>query len=845
MFDMLHGLRVLDLGTGVSGPYCAKLLLDAGASVVRVEPPGGDPLRFQGPAVDDDAGAAFAFCNAGKQSVVLDYAQPDGARRLWELLRWADIVIENEAPGVLARHGFGPGDVLAACPSMVYVSITGYGQTGPRRDWRISELTIGAAGGMVDLNGAEDREPIAYPGHVMGIWSGAAAAAGALAAWRHVRRTGIGQHVDVSMQEAIASTLFLYYADYEYTGAIQPRGQRELLEAADGDLYLRWVGSPDWDEFAIAMDTLELATRPELGPPSGQALHSDEIMRLLGETVRTNTRQHWREVGMEHGFLTGLLQRPDEVFACPHLAARDFFDELPLASGRRLPFPGIPYTVDRDRPAPRRTVPRPGQHSDAVFAALPAADAPAPAPPSPGAASRPALDGVRILDNGVFQAGTLPARILADLGAEVIRVENYLSPDVVRNAPQPDGEAAAGFWERGGIHHEQHRNKRYGVGLDITTADGRDAFLRLAASCDVVLDNHPYDVFERLGLSWEALREANPDLVFVSTSGYGATGPFRRMRALGMVLELATLSWFNGYPGEKPRRGNPPVVDHVVAYHVAFLILAGIERRDRTGDGAWIDIAQYEVGANLAGDLLLSEAAGHPVERRGSDYPGHLLDECFPGAGRDRWLAVSIPDRPALDRVAALLGASGAMPLTADDLRPHLGAWSRARDPLDAATQLQAIDVPASPVNNVRDLLLDDHLRARDFFWLIDHDPVQAPVGARAWPGSGVRLTGAPAPPVCRAPMLGEHNRLLATRLMGYTEAEYEALQARGVFGSVPLAADAIPAKQDLASRTELSAWSYPWRAREMDPHYHERLRERFGRFGASARRAPPDRSPR
>ena len=359
MFDLLDGLRVLDLGTGVSGPYCAKLLLDAGASVVRVEPPGGDPLRSVGPPVEDGAGAAFAFCNAGKQSVVLDYAQPDGARRLWDLLRWADIVIENEAPGVLARHGFGPGDVLAARPSLVYVSITGYGQTGPRRDWRITELTIGAAGGMVDLNGADDREPIAYPGNVMAIWGGAAAAAGALAAWRHARRTGVGQHVDVSMQEAIASTLFLFYADYEYTGAIQPRGQRELLEASDGDLYLRWVGSPDWDEFAIAMDTLELATRPELGPPDGQALHFDEIMRLLGETVKTNTREHWRDVAMEHGFLTGPLQRPDEVFACPHLAARDFFDELRLASGRGLRLPRHPL---HRGPRP----PRPAPHGPSL-----------------------------------------------------------------------------------------------------------------------------------------------------------------------------------------------------------------------------------------------------------------------------------------------------------------------------------------------------------------------------------------------------------------------------------------------------------------------------------------------
>ena len=227
MFEMLRGVHVLDLGSGVSGPYCGKLLIDAGASVIRVEPPNGDPLRQEGPFVDDetrDAGAAFAFCNAGKQSVVLDYTNPDDADRLWQLIEWADILIENEAPGTLGRHGFGLDEVLAACPTLVYVSITPYGQSGPLRGWKASELTIGAACGVVDLNGAEDREPIGYPGHMMGIWSGAAAALGALGAFRHARLTGQGQHVDVSMLEAFATCHFLFYADYEYTGALQPRG---------------------------------------------------------------------------------------------------------------------------------------------------------------------------------------------------------------------------------------------------------------------------------------------------------------------------------------------------------------------------------------------------------------------------------------------------------------------------------------------------------------------------------------------------------------------------------------------------------------------------------------------
>ncbi|PZC43008.1 MAG: Crotonobetainyl-CoA:carnitine CoA-transferase CaiB [Chloroflexi bacterium] len=835
MFGLLRDLRVVDLGNGVSGPYCAKLLCDAGATVVHVEPPDGDPSRRDGPFIDEDAGdcgAAFAFCNAGKQSVVLDYTTADGARRLWQLLAWADIVIENEQPGTLARFGFGADAVLKAHPSIVYVSITGYGQTGPLRDWKITELTIGATAGMVDLNGAEDREPIRYPGHVMGIWSGAAAAMGALAAWRHARRTGVGQHVDVSMLEAFATCHFLFYADYEYTGAIQPRDQRELIEASDGDLYLRWVTSPPWDEFAVVMDSLELVTRPELNPPNGMTLHADEIMRIIEERVRTETRQHWLEVGLEHGFLTGILQRPDEVFACTHLNARDFFDELAVGAAATVPFPGIPYTVDGERPKTRRTVPTLGQHTEEFFTGLSEQrrrEAPTLDETTTG---RVALEGLRILDNGVFQAGTLPARMLADLGAEIVRVENYASPEGMRWAPQPDGESGALFWEQGGLHHEQHRNKRYGVGLDVKKEEGREAFLRLAASCDVVLDNHPYDVFQRLGLTWEDLQRVNPDLVFVSTSGYGAHGPYAKMRALGMVLELATVSWFNGYRGEKPRRGNPPIMDHVVAYHIAFLILAAIEQRDRSGAGAWIDVAQYEVGVNLVGDLYVAEALGQAVERTGNDRPGELLAGCFEGAGPDRWLAVSVEDSAAMERVRELVG-DARLDAGADveRLRDAVARWCKSRAPIDAARELQAIDVAASPVNNIRDLLLDDHLRDRDFFWLVDHAPEQERVGARAFPGGGVRLTHTPARLDCRAPMLGEHNRVVATTLMGYSEAEYESLQERGVFGTRPAAADAIPAKQDLAARTGLSAWSYPWKAREMDPDFKERLRRRFGRF--------------
>jgi crotonobetainyl-CoA:carnitine CoA-transferase CaiB-like acyl-CoA transferase len=289
-------------------------------------------------------------------------------------------------------------------------------------------------------------------------------------------------------------------------------------------------------------------------------------------------------------------------------------------------------------------------------------------------------------------------------------------------------------------------------------------------------------------------------------------------------------------------------MDHVVAYHIAFLILAALEQRDRNGAGAWIDVAQYEIGVNLVGDLYVSEALGTAVERSGSDRPDELLAGCFASAGADRWLAVSVRDQAEAERLSRLVGGGAERELgDVDALRAALEEWSAELAPIEAAVRLQAIGVAASPVNNIRDLLLDDQLRQREFFWLVEHEAVQERVGARAFPGSGVRLTATPARLVSRAPMLGEHNRMIATSLMGYEEAEFEMLEARGVFGTVPLAAAAVPAKQDLPARTGLSAWSYPTRAREVDAQYKTRLRERFGHFAddqSHAEGAPERESP-
>jgi len=372
---LLDGLKVLDLGVLAAGPYCAKLLSDAGADVIHVEGPrSGDPSRALGPFAPDDTehrlSATFAFLNANKRSVTLDLTHPEGAAVLWDLVGWADILVENFRPGTLARHGYSTEALLARRPALVQVSISNYGQSGPYRDFAATELTLQAMAGMMDGNGDEDREPLRYPGLIAQYMAGANVSYAALAARRHARRTGRGQQVDVSIQESVATTYYSLYADYQYTGALQARGQKDLYTAADGLLMARWGPSRTWDEFVLAVEAPELAVDPALQPPLGMTTNSRQLAEVLSEHMQSRTRREWFARMLEHGMTAGMLQSLDEVLACPHLGARSFFDGLATPSGRKTAFPGLPYVVDGHRPHVDRAAPDLGEHNDEVYGGL-------------------------------------------------------------------------------------------------------------------------------------------------------------------------------------------------------------------------------------------------------------------------------------------------------------------------------------------------------------------------------------------------------------------------------------------------------------------------------------------
>jgi benzylsuccinate CoA-transferase BbsF subunit len=437
------------------------------------------------------------------------------------------------------------------------------------------------------------------------------------------------------------------------------------------------------------------------------------------------------------------------------------------------------------------------------------------------------------------QAGTFPARLLADFGAEVIRVENYARPDLSRNSVFPDGKASDPYWENGGTYHEQHRNKAFCVGLDVRIPEGREAFLRLVRRSDIVLDSHPPGVMDKLGLDYQSCKSARPDIIYVSTSGYGYHGPFATVRSYGMMTEIMCGSgWLNGYAGEAPRRGACPLTDHPSTYHGAFLMMAALVHRKRTGKGCWVDISQYEIATNIFGDAHFAHAIGAAVpERIGSVDPASPFSGVFPCEGYERWIAVSVTSQAGWAGLCGLLGLEvlGSMDVLVDPpddqtlerLAAALAAWTATRGSDVAFKALSDAGVAASPVNDVRDLLVDPHLKERDFFWLVDHAPEQH-VGKRAWPGPAARMTLTPPEFRARAPMVGEHNRKVATELLGYTAEQYESLEATGVFGTTPVAAAMKPSPADVAARPNLSVSTYG-RAKLVDAGHVDRLRARFG----------------
>ena len=812
---MLDGVRVADLSTDVAAAYAAKLFATYGADVIKVEAPEGDPTRRLPPTDGDDpnAGILFAYVNAGKRSAVLDIDDASQRASLLRLLASADVIFDSATPGTLAARGVDLELLAAAHPALVVCSITPYGQDGPRAGWHATALTAFASGGQMALCGEEGEPPLKTAGHQAYFQSGVHGFAAASMALFAARESGSGDLLDIAIQEVQSSTLegagpaaMVRGIDAERTGN-SARAMWGIYPCADG-----WVGLASMPRQQQAV--FDCIGHPELAE-GGAALSADPernslILALITAwTTARSAREIYDESGHHRG-LFSLIPDPRELIEWPPLVEAGFWQEVEHPVLGRHVMPSGPIVLAGERGKERRA-PLLGEHTDAVLAEVAEADVPQPATASSAVASGLSglLDGVRVLDLTAVWAGPYGTRFLSDHGANLIKIEGPTFPDVVRGFSAQSTDPL--IHNKSSYFNEYNRNKK-SLTLDLNTPEGLELFRQLVRDADVVIENWSSGVAERLGIGYEALRAINPGIVFVSMPGFGHDGSEAHRIGFGPTIEqMAGLVALQGYEGGPPHKSGISYGDPIAGATAAAAVALGLLHRQRTGEGCYAVVPQRDAVTGLIGEYLIAESIGHPLPMRiGNRDPlfaphgvyrarddfGRTQEDLLGNVLRDfheNWLAIAVDSDATWEALRSLVGdqrldraeyrTMAGRRAAEQEIDAVLVEWARDREQSEAAEELQAAGVAASPVLTPLMLTRDAHLQARGFYPEYDHVDAGKHMTSRPpW-----RLARRPFTGVRPAPRFGEHNHEVLSGLAGLSDGRIEELRASGVIADAPL----------------------------------------------------------
>ncbi|HSF32135.1 MAG TPA: CoA transferase [Candidatus Tectomicrobia bacterium] len=381
MLGLLDDVRVLELTNGLAGAFCAKLLADQGANTLKIEPPGrGDAARHEPPFIggdpQPDRSTLFLAFNTNKRSVTLDLTTRTGRAMLLGLIAERDVLLESFAPGYLARLGLGDDVLKRVNPGLIVASITPFGQTGPYRDYRGNDLIAQAMGGFLYTTGQTDRPPMGTALAQMEIVAARNAAIAIISALLQQRQTGEGQHIDVSMMEAVVSTPPNFIHQFSFTGAIAGRGFGESavldgmhLATSDSPVTLTTAGTGGnpMETWAVFLDEPRLRD-PKFSSRQGRAQYWEELLALVQGKLSQWKAHEFMKQAMDQRLVVGVVQSPEEVVHCPHLAERGSFVVIDHPEVGALQYPGAGFLIDGVNPVTGgRAAPRLGEHNAAIY----------------------------------------------------------------------------------------------------------------------------------------------------------------------------------------------------------------------------------------------------------------------------------------------------------------------------------------------------------------------------------------------------------------------------------------------------------------------------------------------
>jgi len=777
----LKGFRVVELAESVAGEYCGKLLADFGAEVIKVEAPGcGSPTRAMAPILANNAGcegsALFAYLNTNKQSVVLDLGSAADLEVLHQIIGGADAVVEDRATPWSERH-----------PNTVFCSITPFGQGVAPEFENAKSINVFHASGWgyhTPSHADPDKPPLQGPGRFLADYEAGLDAALCVAAALFGRlHTGQGEFIDISEHAVLASRADSILGRF-ITGEVTVDGTRNdydqagpaaFFACADGFVYLymtsraHWLGvknlmgRPEWLD-AFDDDWLEFSVTPD---------KVAAFRRGFAAWVRDLAKEDAADEAQRLGVPLVPVNGAADLRHLPQYRHRGFFQAVSHPVLGAAAYPTVPYALSASPAEITSAAPTLGQHTALV---LDRRNVPRPPPVVRSAQlKRPRdprggpLQGVRVVELTKVWAGPYAGKLLAMLGAEVIKVETACNPEEMRAYGGTDINHAPYFLS---INPEI-----LSIDLDIKSGEDMARLRELIARSDIVINNLRPGAMERQGLGYEQLTAVKADIISVSIKMWGNDGPLGHQTGYApSFAALAGLASLVGYAGGPPLGTSMRYGDSTVGAAAAYAAVVALLHREVSGEGQFVDVSAVEALSAMIGDCLLEQSlTGKPLGPNGNYHPDMCPHGCYP-CSDGSWVTIAVASEAewcqlcvALDAAALTLDPRYA---TMDERRRNAEALdadvarlTRSHDAEELAHRLRAAGVPAGKSATAIDVIADQRLWDRELYrFVTDHREGQRPILGPSW-----RMARSPARIARGAPDLGEDTEYVLREILGAT----------------------------------------------------------------------------
>jgi crotonobetainyl-CoA:carnitine CoA-transferase CaiB-like acyl-CoA transferase len=803
----LDNLKVLEFAEEVSGPYCGKLFADLGAEVIKVESPRGDGARsigpFPGATTHPEKSALALYLNTNKKGVVLDLEHIDDREKFQDLIRWADILIDNHPPEVLEKNGLGWDQLQLLHPDLIYLSLTPYGRTGPRSKNRGGELTVSHGGALANLLPARSVDislpPVKMGGYFAGYHGGIIAALTGLALFLGKEKNPGARIVDISLEEVVLALVSPVVASTRYHGTSWSRVPDRppamgRMETSDGYVVLGAADDHHFRAFRELMGKPEWAASDRWDDRYYRMNHLMDIAPMMDDWMRHQKKEDIHHRAARAKIPIGPFNTAADLLTNEQYKARGYFIEIEHPLAGKFIYPGWPYRMTASPPRVERPAPLLGQHTQEVFETLaktlPPKSSPV-LPANPLENSTLPLEGIRVLDFSWVWAGPYACRVLAELGAEVIKIEGHKRSDLTRRSvvwPLQNPVPTKVRPNQGLGHITVNLNKK-SLTLDLSKAEGVQIARKLAALSDIVIDNMRPGAMDKLGLGYPDLKKVKKDIIVATLSSRGYGGPHTDYLGFATIHQaVGGVAYISGHPESHPTHGTPGDADLMNGITLAYSVLAALNHRLKTGEGQFIDFSQCEGVSSLIGEVLLGYTmTGKVQERMGNRHPVYCPHNLYRCWGVDRWLALEVRSDEEFTVLAGLINRSDL----ADDSRFNkmtkrkqhekeldaiIESWTCERDRDWIVNEFSKAGLAAAPSREARDVYADTHFHRRNVFLQVEHPEL----GLLEIIDTPWKISGLPKPSR-HAPLLGEHNDYVLKDLLGISEEEIQTLQEKEI----------------------------------------------------------------